>query len=388
MARPINRLSARAVATAAEPGYYADGGGLYLRIGAAATKSWVFRFRQHGRLREMGLGSINAVGLASARESAAEARRVSAQGHDPIEARRAARAAESAIPNFTDAARVYIAEHKAGWKNGKHAEQWTNTLATYATPIIGKLVVDTITTDDVLRVLKPIWQTKTETASRVRQRIESVIDAQYALHHIERLNPARWKGHLSKLLPPPAKVTKLEHMPALPYAEVPAFMTRLRAQRGSTARALAFLILTASRSNEVRYAVRSEIHGDAWTIPKERMKGGNAHTVPLSVNCQGILDSCPSRGLLFPHDVSGRALSENALRALLQRMGYGHVTAHGFRSSFRDWAAEETATPNFVVEMALAHVIPNKAEAAYRRGELLRKRRELMEAWAEYLRGT
>jgi integrase len=358
---------------------------LYLRIGPTGTKSWVFRFKHHGRLREMGLGSLTAVGLASARQSAAEAREAHAKGRDPIEARRAARATESAIPNFATAAAVYIAEHRKAWKSDKHADQWTNTLATYAEPVIGKRAVDAITTDDILRVLKPIWSNKTETATRLRQRIECVIDAEFARHRIERLNPARWKGHLDKLLPKPTKLKKRGHMAALPYADMPEFVRKLRKEYGNAARALEFLILTACRSNEVRYAVRSEVHGDAWTIPKERMKGGVAHTVPLSWAAIAVLGKCPARGLLFPYEITGKALSENAMRALLIRMDYGHVTAHGFRSSFRDWAAEETDTLNIVAEKALAHVIPNEAEAAYRRGELLRKRRELMDAWAEYL---
>lgn len=384
MARGFHRLSARAVATLSEPGYYPDGAGLYLRIGAAGTKSWVYRFRRHGKLREMGLGSVIAVGLASARERAAQARASLAKGEDPIEARRAARAASDGIPPFTAAATAYVEGHTKGWKNAKHAAQWTSTLATYAGPVIGKIPVDRVTTDDVLRVLKPIWAAKTETATRVRQRIETVLDAEYARLHIERPNPARWRGHLDKLLPKPRKLTEVEHFPALPYAEVPGFMAALRDQFGMTARALEFLILTACRSNEVRGAVRSEVHGDTWTIPKERMKGGVAHSVPLSAAALAVLTACPVRGMLFPYEFTGRQLSENAFRALLIRMGYGHVTAHGFRSSFRDWGGEETDTPNEVLEMALAHTIPNKAEAAYRRGELLKKRRTLMEAWAAH----
>lgn len=385
MARPLNRLSARAVATAAEPGYYADGGGLYLRIGPAGTKSWVFRFKRHGKLREMGMGALTAVGLASAREIAADARESIAKGQDPIEARRTARAAKSPIPTFSVASASYIADHRPAWKSGKHADQWKNSLATYAEPVIGKKSIDAIGTDDILRVLKPIWTTKAETANRVRQRIECVIDAEFARHRSERPNPARWKGHLDKLLPRPAKLKKRGHMAALPYADMPAFMAKLRAEYGNAARALEFLILTACRSSEVRYATRGEIHGDMWTIPKERMKGGVAHTVPLSAATVEIVGKCPARGLLFPYEITGKALSENAMRALLIRMDYGHVTAHGMRSSFRDWAAEETDTLNIVAEKALAHAIPNEAEAAYRRGELLRKRRELMDAWAEYV---
>lgn len=385
--RAINRLTARRVAILEAPGYYADGAGLYLRIGPSGTKSWVFRFRRHGKLREMGLGALHAVGLAGARESAAACREALAKGQDPIETRRAARAASECVPVFKDAATAYIDAHREGWKNGKHVDQWTNTLATYAEPVIGKLVVDAIGTEDVLRVLRPIWQAKTETATRVRQRIEAVLDAEFARLRIDRPNPARWRGHLDKLLAKPRKVKEVEHFPALPYAELPRFMVKLRDEYGMAARALEFLILTACRSNEVRSAVRSEIHGDVWTIPKERMKGGVAHAVPLSEAARAVLSQCPARGFLFPYEFTGEPLSENAMRALLRRMGYGHITAHGFRSTFKDWAGEETDTPNEISEMALAHTIPNKAEAAYRRGKLFKKRVVLMDAWAAYAAG-
>lgn len=389
MARGIHRLSARAVATLTEPGYYPDGAGLYLRIGPAGTKSWVYRFRRHGKLREMGLGSVIAVGLASARESAAKARETIAKGDDPIEERRAAQAAEGEVPLFAAAAAAYIKAHKDGWKGNKHTDQWTNTLETYAEPVIGKRPVDKVTTDDMLRVLTPIWTKKTETATRVRQRVEAVLNAEYARLRIERPNPARWKGHLDSLLPKPRKLKKVRHHPALPYAEMPEFMVKLRKRHGVDARALEFLILTACRSNEIRGADRKEVHGNTWKVPPERMKGDVEHVVPLSTAALAVLEKCPPRGTLFPYSVKGKlkALSENALRELLIRMSYGHVTAHGFRSSFRDWAAEETDTLNIVAEKALAHVIPNEAEAAYRRGELLRKRSELMDAWAEYLGG-
>lgn len=384
--RAINRLSARSVAVLKEPGYYHDGAGLYLRIGRSGGRSWVFRYRRRKRLHEMGLGSALALSLASARESASAARETLAKGQDPIEARRTTRAAEGTVPAFSDAAATYIKTHAGGWKNEKHTEQWTNTLSAYAEPVIGTYRVDTIGTDDVLRILTPIWSTKTETATRVRQRIEAVLNAEYARLRIERPNPARWKGHLDSLLPKPRKVKKVKHHPALPYAEVPEFMVRLRERAGVDARALEFLILTACRSNEIRGATRVEIRGSLWTIPPERMKGGVEHVVPLSPAALAVLGTCPPRGTLFPYRGRGRVkgLSENAFRALLVRMGYGHITAHGFRSSFRDWTAEETDTPNIVAEKALAHTIPNEAEAAYRRGELLKKRRVLMDQWASY----
>jgi integrase len=384
--RAINRLTARSVAVLKESGYYHDGAGLYLRIGRAGGRSWVFRYRRRKRLREMGLGSAIALSLASARASAAQAREVLAKGKDPIEERRAAQTAEGEIPTFSAAAASYIAAHTAGWKGGKHTDQWTNTLATYAEPVIGAYRVDTIGTDDVLRILTPIWVSKTETATRVRQRVESVLNAEYARLRIDRPNPARWKGHLDSLLPKPRKLKKIKHHPALPYSEVPGFMSKLRERYGVDARALEFLILTACRSNEIRGAMRAEIRGSSWAIPAERMKAAVGHMVPLAPAAMKVLEACPQSGLLFPRTAKGKAkrLSENALRALLIRMGYGHVTAHGFRSSFRDWVAEETDTLNIVAEKALAHTIPSEAEAAYRRGELLKKRKGLMDQWARY----
>lgn len=391
MARPINRLSARSIAAATRPGYHPDGAGLYLQVTAAGSKSWIYRFTLRGRAREMGLGPLPLVGLAEARGRAAEARRLLFEGIDPIEHRRSAAAAVEAVPTFAAAAAAYIEAHRAGWRNAKHAEQWANTLETYAHPVIGATRVDAITTDDVLAVLRPIWSAKTETASRVRQRIESVIDADMAKRRAAGTNPARWRGHLAKLLPRPTKVSKVEHHAALPIADTPAFVELLRQQPVEAARAAELAILTACRTGEVTGADWSEIDLAArtWTIPSSRMKAGVEHVVPLSPRALAILRAQAELhgpvGLAFRY--RGRRLSENAMLALLRRMGRSDITMHGFRSTFRDWAAECTDYPREVAEMSLAHRIKDKTEAAYRRGELLAKRRDLMEDWGAFCAG-
>lgn len=388
MARQLNRLTARAV-SAAKPGKHADGGGLWLQVTPAGVKSWVFRYTRAGVERFMGLGPVHTVGLAQARESAQAARVALQAGQDPIDARAAAQAATQGIPTFWDAAVDYIAEQTPGWTNPKHASQWTNTLETYAKPTIGALRVDAIETEHVLEVLRPIWKTKTETATRVRQRIEAVLDAASAKKQRPGDNPARWRGHLAKLLPKPSKVRKVEHFAAMPYSDAPAFMVALRAEAGIAPKALEFLILTAARTNMVTKAWRSEIRGDTWHVPAERMKGrAHGFAVPLSGAALAVAKATPTeKGAgLFPGGRGDRAhLSNAAMDALLERMKLDAYTVHGFRSTFRDWAAETTAFPNEVIEMALAHSIKDKTEAAYRRGDLLAKRRELMEAWATYL---
>lgn len=388
MARGINRLSARRVATVTERGYHADGGGLYLQVTASGAKSWVFRFTLRGKTRDMGLGPLHTVGLAEARTAASEARQALLSGLDPLDARRAAQAARAGIPTFAEAAASYIATQRAGWTNDKHADQWTNTLETYAKKAIGAKPIDAVNTTDVLAILRPIWETKTETATRVRQRIEAVLDAEYAARHWERMNPARWRNHLDKLLPKPSKVRAVRHFPALPYAELPAFMVRLRAEVVIAARALEFLILTAARTNMVTGAKLSEIVGDEWRVPASRMKGKIAHTVPLVPAALAVVHVVPrvaGAAYCFPGDRHLKAhLSNGAMDALLERMGFAHVTVHGFRSTFKDWATEKTDFANEVSEAALAHVIEDKTEAAYRRGALLEKRRKLMEAWATF----
>lgn len=388
--RSVAELTARRVAAINKPGHYADGGNLYLQVSQSeegkVSKSWVFRYKRHGKAREMGLGSLHTVSLARAREDAQRYRLMLRDGLDPIDQRKADRAARAGIPTFWEAAQAFIAEHKAAWKNEKHAAQWTSTLEAYAKPEIGAKLVSEVTTDDVLAILKPIWSTKTETATRVRQRLEVVLDAAKVKGQLKSDNPARWKGHLDKLLPKATKVHTVKHFPALPFKQLPAFMKLLAKQTGTAARALEFLILTASRTNMVTQANRSELakSGHLWTVPAERMKAKREHVIPLPRQAWCLVQALPEDGEpLFAGDRKPY-LSNGAMDALLERMGYAHVTVHGFRSTFRDWAAETTGHPSEVVEMALAHTIKDKAEAAYRRGDLLAKRRKLMQEWADY----
>ncbi|MBH1446603.1 tyrosine-type recombinase/integrase [Stenotrophomonas indicatrix] len=386
MGLKINRLTARRVATITEPGYHLDGGGLYLQVTASGAKSWVFRYRFEGKRPEMGLGPLHVIGLAEAREAAGAARKMVQAGQDPLAGRRAAAVATSSIPTFWEAATAYIAGREAGWTNPKHAGQWTSTLETYARPVLGDLRVDRIETEHVLAVLRPIWTTKTETASRVRQRIEAVLDAVIVQKKRSGENPARWRGHLAVILPKPTAVTKVENFAALPYAQLPPFMAALRSRHGEAARALEFTILTAARTGMTLGAVPGEIDLTAgtWTVPADRMKAKVEHTVPLSRPALALAQSRMKQDLLFPNDLRNEPLSENAMLALLKRMGFGHVTVHGFRSTFKDWASETTDFPDDVSEAALAHRIRDKAKAAYKRGTLLEKRRSLMEAWAKH----
>jgi integrase len=384
-----NKLTPLAIKNAKEPGLYGDGHGLYLQVSQFGTKSWLYRFQRDGVARKMGLGALHTVSLADARERAADARRVLLDGIDPIEARRQRRAANkleaAKAITFKQCAEKYIAAQAAGWRNGKHAMQWTATLATYAYPIIGDLPVAAIDTGLVLKVIEPIWNTKSETASRVRGRIESVLNWAKVREYRLGDNPARWRGHLDNVLPRRSKVQKVKHHPALPYAEIPAFMGELRDRQDVSARALEFTILTAARTGEVIGARWSEIEGKVWTIPAERMKGGKEHQVPLTKRVLAILDSVPREGsFVFPGARAGKALSNMAMLELLRGMRSAGSTVHGFRSSFRDWAAERTNYPDFVVEKALAHVVADKVEAAYRRGDLFEKRRRLMDDWSAY----
>ena len=372
---------------------YADGGGLYLQVSPTGTKSWIFRFTLDGREREMGLGPLPDVSLAEAREKAAECRRLKRDGLDPIEARKAERRqtqlqAAQAI-TFKDASDAYINAHKAGWRNAKHADQWRNTLKTYVYPVFGSLPVQGVDVGLVMKAIEPIWATKTETASRVRGRIEAILDWAAARGYRQGDNPARWRGHLENLLPNRSKVREIEHHAALPYADIGAFVAALQEQAGTAARALEFLILTAARTGEVIGARWEEIdvHGKLWMIPANRMKGRKAHRVPLSSPALTIIESTEklrSGDFVFPGGKRGEPLSNMAMLALLKRMGYDDLTAHGFRSTFRDWVAEQTSYPSELAEMALAHVISNKVEAAYRRGDLFEKRRNLMSDWARY----
>jgi integrase len=406
------KLTALKVAREKRPGLYGDGGGLYLQISARGSKSWIFRFwiaerdpmtgnlvrdpatkKVRGRSREMGLGSFSTVSLAEARERSAECRKLREQEIDPIEAREAARqqaALERARSlKFKEAAATYMATHRVAWKNDKHAAQWTSTLETYAYPLLGELSIQAVDTTLVMKVIEPIWAKKPETANRVRGRIETILDWATVRGYRQGENPARWRGHLDKLLPSRSKVRKTKHHSALPYAELPAFLTSLREQEGIAARALEFTILTAGRTGEVIGARRSEFNmrEKLWTVPAQRMKAGKEHRVPLPDRALELIstETLCDDDFVFPGGRSGQPLSNMAMLKLLGRMGRDDLTVHGFRSTFRDWAAERTDFPNEVIEIALAHTIESKTEAAYRRGDLFHKRRRLMEAWAEYV---
>ena len=382
MARKINRLSARSAATIADNGRHADGGGLYLSISPNGGRRWVFLFRWHGKPTEIGLGSARDVTLARARAMASQARAKLAEGLNPKEARRASGGA-----TFGEVADRLIEAMRPAWRNAKHAAQWEMTLRDYAGPL-RRLPVDKITTDDVLGVLKPLWNEKPETASRLRGRIERVLDAAKAQGLRSGENPARWRGHLDQLLPRRQQLTRGHHA-ALAYAELPAFMSDLRGRQATAALALEFTILTAARSGEVLGARWEEFNLDAglWTVPAARMKPGREHRVPLSrraLKIVKVMHEGRSGDYVFPGQKLGRPLSVMALEMVLRRMKIVDATVHGFRSAFRDWAAECTNFANEVCEAALAHVIENKVEAAYRRGDLFDKRRKLMEAWAVY----
>jgi integrase len=382
VARQINRLNARAVATITKQGRHADGGGLYLSISPNGGRRWVFLYRWHGKPTEIGFGSARDVSLARARELARLARAKLAEGSDPKEARRAVQGA-----SFGECADRLIEVMRPSWRNGKHAAQWAMTLREYAAPL-GRLPVDKITTDDVLSILKPLWSEKPETAARLRGRIERVLDAAKARGLRSGENPARWRGHLDQLLPKRQRLTRGHHA-AMNYVELPAFVGDLQARQGTAALALEFAILTAARSGEVLGARWEEIDLDrgVWTIPAVRMKAGREHRVPLArraLTIVGTMQDLRSSDFVFPGQGAGRGLSVMALEMVLRRMKIEGVTVHGFRSAFRDWAAECTHFPNEVCEAALAHVIENKAEAAYRRGDLFEKRRKLMDAWGAY----
>jgi integrase len=387
------KLTAVKVAKARIPGMLGDGKGLWLRIAPGGSKSWVFRFMLAGRSREMGLGSVDDVTLAEARELARECRKLCTQGIDPIETRRARRAAlrlESArAMTFEECATAYIAAHEVGWKNTKHAKQWRQTLKASVYPVFGSLPAQAVDVGLVMKAVEPIWIEKPETAARIRSRIEAVLDWATARGYRQGENPARWKGHLKNLLPAKTKLRRVEHLAALPYAEIGDFVTQLRQRDGIDARALEFAILTAARAGEVLRATWDEIDLGAphWTISAERMKADREHRVPLSDRALEILldmQKFREGALVFLGGRVGRPLSHMAMLRVLRAMGRDDVTAHGFRSSFRDWAAECTNFPREVVEMALAHTIESKVEAAYRRGDLFEKRRLLMAAWARY----
>lgn len=389
MPRKVEKgLSARKAATVG-PGRHADGGGLYLDVKPSGARSWILRAVVGGRRRDIGLGGYPETSLAEAREKAADVRAVIRKGRDPI----AERARQSARRlTFEQAAEALIDAKKHEWRNAKHAAQWPSSLKTYAYPVLGRLDVRDIEAEHVLKVLRPIWTEKPETASRVRLRIEAVLDYARATKAREGENPARWRGNLEKVLAKPSKVRRVQHHRALAWREIGAFMAELENHRGMGALALRFAILTAARSGEVRGATWAEIDLDVceWAMPPERMKAGRPHRVPLSGAAADVLRKVQplatgdDDALLFPGGRAGRPLSDMTLSAVLRRMGRDDLTVHGFRSTFRDWVSEATSYPGEIAESALAHTIRNAVEAAYRRGDLFEKRRELMEAWAKH----
>jgi integrase len=397
MGRHINRLTALRVEKQRKPGLYPDGNGVYLQVtlgtDGSPRKSWLFRFRMLGRReRKMGLGAFPDVSLQEARDKASVARKLCKDGIDPVEARKAERArselADARSMTFNQCAKAYITAHRAGWRNVKHAAQWTNTLETYATPIFGMLPVQAIDLSLVTKALEPIWSTKPETASRLRGRIEAVLEWAKVRGYRTGENPARWRGHLDHLLPARTKVRKVEHHAALPYREIGTFMPALREREALAARALEFAILTAARTSEVINARWDEIDLQArvWTVPAERMKAGREHRVPLSNAAVGILkrmQEVRQNDYIFPGERRA-ALSNMAFLMLLRRMDRDDLTAHGFRSTFRTWAAECSKYPREIAEAALAHIIGDATEQAYQRGDMFEKRSKLMDAWATY----
>ena len=398
-------LGALEISRRTEPGLHFVGGvaGLALQLSKTGAQSWILRAMVGGKRRDIGLGGYPDVTLADARRLAREKREMIRAGIDPVKDRKAAHskliAERISGILFTEAATQYIAAHGVGWKNAKHSQQWRNTLETYAYPVIGKICVKDIETSHLTQILEPIWTTKPETASRVRNRIELVLDWATARGFRKGENPARWKGHLNNLMPEKSRVKTVRHFPALPYSQVGAFMAALRKVEGMGARALEFTILTAARSGEVRGATLNEIDikGKVWTVPDARMKAGKEHRIPLPESAIKLLQELPSMAgsnLVFPN-TKGNPLSDMALTAVLRRMQGGEkprwtdaagqlITAHGFRSTFRDWAGETTAYPREVIEHALAHKLKDKAEAAYQRGTLFDKRRRLMDDWSAY----
>lgn len=394
MPKKAVELGALQVSRLKMPGRHAVGGvaGLHLWIKATGAKSWILRVLVGPVRKDIGLGGFPDVTLAGARDAARRARDQIVQGIDPVEQRKQARAlllAENATAKtFNQCAEAFIEAKGDEWKNPKHRQQWTNTLETYAAPHIGDLLVRDLTVSHILECLQPIWTTKTETATRVRGRIEAVLDWAAVRGYRQGDNPARWKGHLEQLLPKPSKVSKVEHHAAMALDDMGDFWLSLRAAKGQGARALEFAIVTAARSGEVRGARWPEFDLDAkiWTVPAERMKGKREHRVPLSTQAIALLKAVPKNehsDVVFG-GVKGQPLSDMTLSKVMRTMGLEQVP-HGFRSTFRDWAGERTNFPRDMAEMALAHVIESKVEAAYRRGDMLAKRLQMMQAWGDFI---
>lgn len=399
-----HKLTPLQVKNLKDAGTYGDGAGLMIKVTPGGSKSWIHRYMFKGADRWMGLGPYPDVSLAEARELAAANRRKLRAGIDPLGEKKAERAQikeeKAQAVTFAWCAKQYIDAHRASWSNPKSAQQWENTLATYTGPFIGEMAVAKVDTADVLKVLTQevgkegeqaqLWHARTETASRLRGRIEAILDWATVNRHRSGENPARLKGHIDALLPAAGKIKKVKHHAALPYAEMKPFMTELRKQAGIAARACEFAILTAARSGEVRGASWAEFDLDAgvWTIPGERMKADKEHRVPLSVEARQVIRDMKavstSDTLVFPGAKKDAPLSDMSLTAVLKRMERADLTMHGFRSTFRDWAAEQTNYPHEMAEMALAHTVGDKVEAAYRRGDMLEKRREMMQEWSAH----
>jgi integrase len=388
-------LTEKRIARLMVPGRYGDGNrsGLYVQVKGPKNRSWLLRYERGGRERWMGLGSLTVFNLQEARERARKARQQIADGIDPLDARtaeRAQRALEAARSiTFEQAAQAYYDAHQASWKNAKHAAQFLSTLRDYAFPKIGRLSVADIDTGQVLKCIEPIWAGKTETASRVRGRIEAVLDWATVRGYRKGDNPARWKGHLSEVLPSREKIQKVVHHAALPFADLPAFMAELKQREGIAARALEFTILTAARTGEVIGATWDEVDPEhkTWTIPAERMKAKKEHRVPLSAPALEILNALPREEGNEHAFIGPRrdGLSNMAMASVLRRMKHDDITVHGMRSAFRDWAAERTNYPTEVVEQALAHTVGSKVARAYRRSDVLAKRARLMDEWAKFV---
>ena len=398
-----NALTATAVKHA-KPGRHGDGGGLFLLVKPTGMRSWVFRYQVGGKVRDMGLGSAagpGAVPLAEARTKVVDLLRNVRSGVDPL-GDRERRAVESAAKaelekvqaiSFKTVAAAFIAANEAGWRNAKHRAQWASTLESYAYPHFGDTPVADIGTSHVMAALEPIWTKTPETASRVRARIESVLDYARARDWRTGENPARWRGHIANMLPRAAKIAKVEHHAALPWREIGAFVDDLRKRPAVAARALEFTVLTAARTGETLGAQWSEIDINAklWTVPAHRMKAGRQHRVPLSTAAMDLLTemaklrtSDDEAAFVFPGARAKRPLSQMSMLMLMRRMGRRDLTAHGFRSTFRDWAAEATDYPNEMAETALAHLVSDQVEAAYRRGDMMERRRAMMEGWARF----
>jgi integrase len=400
MARGIHKLTIRQVERARKRGLIGDGGGLYLQVTARGSKSWLFRYKRGGRTRHMGLGPLALVGLGEARALALQARKLLHAGIDPLAQRNAQRTQQALAATksltFDAATAAYIAAHRAGWRSPQHVRNWQNSLATYASPILGPLPVQNIDTGLILRVLQPLWQEKPETASRVRSRLEAILGWATVRGYRSGDNPARWKGLLDHLLPSHRKVRPVQHLASLPFAELPSFMLKLQQQDGVAARALEFLILTAVRTGAVIGHRRDDMpplkwqHLDfnqrLWTVPKSKM-GVVGHRVPLSDAAIAVLEQMrPLRDdadIVFPGLKPGRSLAEGMLRRVLRRMGRTEVP-HGFRATFKTWASERTSFAHEVIEASLTHAIGSALEKAYRRTDLLDKRRHLMTLWATY----